>query len=205
MKITRERLDACTDCHIRFYPAAEPDDGYTGSPAELWKSVADTALKPNEYVVDTPYIFADGDGLALALKYQEGIGWYYTDEGHTFFHLEIAYDSFSASMNKPRVVHPDVPMWETISARYQIEDVGLTEQGKRGDVVDWIKYGVSVCRYPSGDDRIVGELIRKITTEELPEDMSEFSEALTDFIQGLFHIIYATETREWFREQGVDV
>jgi len=45
----------------------------------------------NRYRVFTPFLFDDGDHLALVLR-QEGSGWVLSDEGHTYMHLTYDLD-----------------------------------------------------------------------------------------------------------------
>ncbi|MBN1389312.1 MAG: DUF1828 domain-containing protein [Candidatus Thermoplasmatota archaeon] len=39
------------------------------------------------FVVQTPFVFNDGDHLKIVLKQDEKKNWFLTDEGHTFIHL----------------------------------------------------------------------------------------------------------------------
>ena len=41
---------------------------------------------PNRFRVFTPFVFDDGDHLAIVLR-KEGSGWVLSDEGHTYMHL----------------------------------------------------------------------------------------------------------------------
>ncbi len=45
----------------------------------------------NRYLVETPYIFGDGDAFVIVLK-KQGNKWILTDEGHTFMHLSYFLD-----------------------------------------------------------------------------------------------------------------
>ena len=45
----------------------------------------------NRYRVFTPFLFEDGDHLAVVLK-REGSRWILTDEGHTYMHLTYDLD-----------------------------------------------------------------------------------------------------------------
>jgi hypothetical protein len=45
----------------------------------------------NRYRVFTPFLFEDGDHLAVVLK-REGNGWVLSDEGHTYMHLTYDLD-----------------------------------------------------------------------------------------------------------------
>src|SRR3989344_4207448 len=45
------------------------------------------------YLVQTPFLFEDGDHLAIILKYDKEIKkWKLTDEGHTFMHIGYFMD-----------------------------------------------------------------------------------------------------------------
>ena len=46
----------------------------------------------NRYRVFTPFVFDDGDNLAIVLKDEDG-AWTLTDEGHTFMHLTYSIDA----------------------------------------------------------------------------------------------------------------
>lgn len=50
-----------------------------------------TAEGMDRYRVFTPFVFEDGDHLAIVLK-KEGHGWALTDEAHTFMHLTYDID-----------------------------------------------------------------------------------------------------------------
>lgn len=50
----------------------------------------------NRVIVNTPFIFEDGDVIKVVLK-KEGDKWYFTDEGHTFMHL--SYDDLDLTQN----------------------------------------------------------------------------------------------------------
>ena len=45
----------------------------------------------NRYRVFTPFLFEDGDHLAIVLK-RENSGWVLSDEGHTYMHLTYDLD-----------------------------------------------------------------------------------------------------------------
>ena len=45
----------------------------------------------NRYRVFTPFLFEDGDHLAIVLR-KEGAGWVFTDEAHTYMHLTYDID-----------------------------------------------------------------------------------------------------------------
>ncbi|PIN75578.1 hypothetical protein COV22_00790, partial [Candidatus Woesearchaeota archaeon CG10_big_fil_rev_8_21_14_0_10_47_5] len=47
----------------------------------------------NRYIVQTPFLFEDGDNLVILLKYNpDKKTWYLTDEGHTFLHISYFMD-----------------------------------------------------------------------------------------------------------------
>jgi len=46
----------------------------------------------NRYRVFTPFVFDDGDNLAIVLKDEDG-AWTLTDEGHTLMHLTYSIDA----------------------------------------------------------------------------------------------------------------
>ncbi|MBN1539285.1 MAG: DUF1828 domain-containing protein [Candidatus Thermoplasmatota archaeon] len=39
------------------------------------------------FIVQTPFLFDDGDHLKIVLKHDQNRNWFLTDEGHTFMHL----------------------------------------------------------------------------------------------------------------------
>ena len=47
----------------------------------------------NRYRVFTPFVFDDGDNLAIVLKEEEDGAWTLTDEGHTLMHLTYSIDA----------------------------------------------------------------------------------------------------------------
>ena len=53
----------------------------------------------SKFFVHTPFIFEDGDGFVIYLKYdKDKKRWFLTDEGHTFMHLSyyLEEDDFSS-------------------------------------------------------------------------------------------------------------
>lgn len=59
---------------------------------DIHKNICDTfeieSDGTDRFVVHTPFSFDDGDGFVVILK-KTPEGWVFTDDGHTFFHLEI--------------------------------------------------------------------------------------------------------------------
>jgi len=57
------------------------------------EKVSITTQGVNRFLIDTPFIFEDGDHLVIILKYnKETKEWFLTDEGHTFLHLSYFMD-----------------------------------------------------------------------------------------------------------------
>ena len=73
----------------------------------------------NRYLVETPYIFGDGDAFVIVLK-KQGNKWILTDEGHTFMHLSYFLDIDDISEGtRGKIVE------STLSA-FQVEERGVS-------------------------------------------------------------------------------
>ncbi len=58
---------------------------------KVGESVRISSEGVNRYRVFTPFLFEDGDHLAVVLKHENG-GWVLSDEGHTYMHLTYDLD-----------------------------------------------------------------------------------------------------------------
>lgn len=121
----------------------------------------------NRYRVFTPFLFEDGDHLAMVLK-RENAHWILTDEGHTFMHLTYDIDEKSLqSGNRQKII-------TNALAGYSVQD-------RNGELVLTIRnerYGDSLYSFVQALMRIsdVTYLTRERVRSTFLEDFRAFVE-----------------------------
>lgn len=87
----------------------------------------------NRYRVFTPFLFEDGDHLAVVLKRENG-GWVLSDEGHTYMHLTYDLDEKDLHRgNRQKIISNALSM-------FSVEDIEgelrlLIPEGQYGDAL----------------------------------------------------------------------
>jgi len=121
----------------------------------------------NRYRVFTPFLFEDGDHLAIVLKRENG-NWILTDEGHTFMHLTYDIDERSLQTgNRQKIITNAL--------------TGYSVQDRNGELILTIhdeRYGDSLYSFVQALMRIsdVSYLTRERVRSTFLEDFRAFVE-----------------------------
>ncbi len=94
---------------------------------------------PSRYLVNTPFMFDDGDCLVIILK-RAGDQWVFSDEGHTYMHLSLMMDESSFAQGPRQAI-----------IAHALEMYGITDQ--KGELILPIKplhYGEALYDFIQG-------------------------------------------------------
>lgn len=100
---------------------------------KVGESVRISSEGVNRYRVFTPFLFEDGDHLAVVLKHENG-GWVLSDEGHTYMHLTYDLDEKDLHRgNRQKIISNALSMFSVEDREGELRF--LVPEGQYGDTL----------------------------------------------------------------------